>query len=124
MGALLTAYNSTVRKTRGILDATRTNVITNAQPKPLTEAMVLDLLQKVWESGGIQVSETATIMCGATQRRALTNEFITTKNYRDETRNVGGVSVDTIITDFGRLNGSGNERQNSMSSVMSSNTVS
>lgn len=96
--------NSTVRKTRGILDATNNNVITNAQPKALTEAMVLDLLQKVWESGRIQVSETTTLMCGATQRRALTNEFITKKNYREESRNVGGVSVDTIITDFGRLN--------------------
>jgi hypothetical protein len=96
--------NSTVRKTRGILDATKTNVVTNAQPKPLTEAMMLDLLQKVWESGGIQVSETATLMCGATQKRALTAEFITKKNYREESRNVGGVSVDTIITDFGRLN--------------------
>lgn len=54
--------NSKVRRTRGILEATKTNVITNATAAPLTEVMVLDLLQKVWTSGGIQVSETATLM--------------------------------------------------------------
>lgn len=95
--------NSTLRKTRGILEATRTNVITNATPAPLTEGMVVDLLQKVWENGGIQVSETATLMCNAWQKRRLTDEFITRKNYREETRNVGGVAVTTIETDFGRL---------------------
>ncbi|ACU37166.1 SU10 major capsid protein [Actinosynnema mirum] len=96
--------NSTVRKTRGILEATRTNVITNSTPTPLTESMVIDLLQKVWENGGIQISETATLMCGAWQKRRLTDEFVTRKNYQEQTRNVGGVSVSTIETDFGRVN--------------------
>ncbi|MBB5801133.1 hypothetical protein F4560_000901 [Saccharothrix ecbatanensis] len=96
--------NSTVRKTRGILEATRTNVITNATPQPLTEALIIDLMQKVWENGGIQISETATLMCNAWQKRQLTNEFVTKKNYREETRNVGGVAVSTIETDFGRVN--------------------
>ncbi|GGN28893.1 hypothetical protein GCM10011609_85490 [Lentzea pudingi] len=31
-------------------------------------------------------------------------EFITKKNYQESTRNVGGVAVTTIDTDFGRLN--------------------
>ena len=95
---------SKVRKTRGILEAVKTNVVTNAQPAPLTERMVLDLLQAVWTSGGIQVSEAATLMCGAWQKRQLTNEFITKKNYREVSRNVGGVAVSTIETDFGQLN--------------------
>ena len=96
--------NSKARRTGGILEATKTNVITNATAAPLTEAMILDLLQKVWTSGGIQVSETATLMCGAWQKRMLTTEFITKKNYREQTRNVAGVSVNTIETDFGTLN--------------------
>lgn len=96
--------NSKVRKTRGILEATRTNVITNATPALLTEGMIIDLLQKVWENGGIQISETATLMCNAWQKRQLTTEFVTKKNYREESRNVGGVSVATIETDFGRVN--------------------
>src|SRR5690606_8240445 len=34
----------------------------------------------------------------------LTKIFITDKNYQEQTRSVGGVSVQTIETDFGRLN--------------------
>jgi hypothetical protein len=70
----------------------------------LTEGGVIDLLQLVWENGGIQNGETATLMCNGTVKRGLTKVFITDKNYREETRNVGGVSVQTVETDFGRLN--------------------
>jgi hypothetical protein len=70
----------------------------------LTEGMVLDLLQDVWTSGGIQESETATLMCGATLKRALTKIFITDKGFQESSRTVGGVHVMTIETDFGRLN--------------------
>lgn len=71
---------------------------------PLTEDIVLEHMQMVWENGGIQVSETATLMCNATLKRGLTELFITRKNYQEMTRNVAGVSVQTIETDFGRLN--------------------
>lgn len=96
--------NATPRKTNGILNAVTTNVITNATAAALTEKMVLDLLQKVWESGGIQVSDTATLMCNAAQKRALTTIFITNKNFQETSRTVGGVRVQTIETDFGTLN--------------------
>ena len=98
------ADNATARKTRGLLSAITTNVTTNGTAAALTEAMILDLLQDVWENGGIQVSETATIMCNAWQKRTLTKIFVTDKNYQEMSRNVGGVSVSTIETDFGRLN--------------------
>lgn len=98
------ATNATPRKTRGLLEATATNVITNGVAAPLTEGMILDLLQQVWTNGGIQVSETATIMANAWQKRMLSKIFITDKNYQEQTRNVGGVNVQTIETDFGRLN--------------------
>jgi hypothetical protein len=74
------------------------------EPVALTEAMVLDLLQDVWESGGIMDSETATLICAGTLKRALTKIFITDKNFREMSRNVGGVALDTFETDFGRLN--------------------
>ncbi|MEU4332336.1 SU10 major capsid protein [Nonomuraea dietziae] len=98
------ADNTTARKTRGILAAITTNVIVNGTATALTEDMVLDLLQMVWDNGGIQESETATLLCNSFQKRQLTNIFITQKNYREEKRNVGGVSVQTIETDFGTLN--------------------
>ncbi len=70
----------------------------------LTETMVLDLLQSVWDNGGISVSDTATLMCNSWLKRALTTIFITSKGFIETTRNVGGVHVSTIETDFGTLN--------------------
>jgi len=98
------ADNTTARRTRGLLAAITTNVIANGAPTALTEDMVLDLLQMVWENGGIQESETATLICNAFQKRQLTDIFITQKNYQESSRNVGGVRVTTIETDFGTLN--------------------
>lgn len=43
-------------------------------------------------------------MCNAWQKRQLTNEFVTKKNYQEQTRNVGGVAVSIIETDFCRIN--------------------
>lgn len=71
---------------------------------PLTDTLVSNLLQQVWENGGIQEQETATLMCGASLKRALTKIYITDRGFQEQTRNVGGVSVMTIETDFGRLN--------------------
>lgn len=65
---------------------------------------VLDLMQLVWANGGIQESETATIIAGAYGKRWLTKAFITDADYQEATRNVGGVNLTTIETDFGRLN--------------------
>ena len=96
--------NSTARKTRGLLEAISTNVVTNGTPAALTETMVLDLMQAVWEAGGIQESETRTIVLGAKQKRALSKIFITDKGYQEGSRNVGGVNLKTIETDFGTCN--------------------
>lgn len=106
------ANNSSARKTRGILEAITTNVITAPDDDGagagttgvLTEAMVLDLMQDVWENGGITEQETATFVVNAAQKRRLTKIFVTDKNYQEMTRNVGGVSLQTIETDFGKLN--------------------
>ncbi|WP_432034585.1 SU10 major capsid protein [Streptomyces antibioticus] len=106
------ATNADPRKTRGILAAITTNVI-DAAGVPIDDDasgaeepgyLLLDLLQSVWENGGIQVSETATLMCGAYQKRKITKAFITDRNYQEQSRNVGGVNVTTIETDFGLLN--------------------
>ncbi len=105
------ADNATPRKTRGILEAITTNVTvksvdgTTGLPNTvLTENDVLNLMQDVWESGGMQSSESATLMCSGTVKRQLSTIFITNKGYAEETRTVGGVNVQTIETDFGRLN--------------------
>ena len=68
--------NASPRKTKGILEAITTNVITNTADTALTEKMVLDLLQKVWDAGGIHESETATLMVNSTLKRALSKIFV------------------------------------------------
>jgi hypothetical protein len=101
-----TANTFTIAATRGgttIAFATDGGAAVH-EPVALTEAMVLDLLQGVWEQGGIMVAETAALMAAGQLKRALTKIFITDKNYQEQTRTVGGVSVQTIETDFGRLN--------------------
>ena len=94
--------NTTARKTRGIANAAGNSA--DMADAALTEDKVLDLMQAVWENGGIQVSETATLMCNANVKRQLTKLFVTDKNYREESRNVAGVNVTTIETDFGKVN--------------------
>ena len=74
------------------------------EPTPITDTIMFDLLQQVWENGGIQESETATVMVGASLKRALTKIFIKDRNFQETTRNVGGVSLQTFECDFGRLN--------------------
>lgn len=93
--------NTAPRKTRGLLEATTTNVVGASS---LTSTVVNDLFQEVWDNGGIQESETRTIIVGSTMKRLLTKAFISDSGYEESTRNVGGVNLQTIETDFGRAN--------------------
>ena len=77
---------------------------TIAKLADITEATVLDLMQSVWSSGGIQEQQTAALMCNGTLKRKLTKIFITDKKYYEQSRNIAGVSVTSIETDFGMLN--------------------
>lgn len=99
----LPANNSTARKTRGLIEAIETNEV-DLSDAVLTADDVLDLMQEVWTNGGIQEAETRTLMVNAPLKRALSKLFVTDKNYQEATRNVGGVNLQTIETDFGRTN--------------------
>jgi hypothetical protein len=100
---LLPPDNGQARRTRGLLQAITTNA-TDAAGAALTEDTILDLFERVWTAGGIQEGETRTLICGSWVKRQLTSIFVTNKNYREETRNVGGVNLQTFETDFGRSN--------------------
>ena len=97
------ANNATARKTRGIIAATVTNVVNNAPAAALTKTMVDTLLQQVWAAGGISEQETATLMCGGAQKLALSKLYLP-EGREPRSRDVGGVNVETIVTDFGELN--------------------
>ncbi len=99
------ANNSTARRTRGLLEAITTNVNANGgTPRALTAALVLDTIQTAWTNGGFREQVTATIMVGAKQKRALTTLFITDARFRTADRNVAGVNLQTLETDFGTVN--------------------
>lgn len=65
---------------------------------------LLALMQEVYENGGIMESDTAAVVANAWNKRQLTKKFVgTDAGYRQDSRTVGGVRVDTIMTDFGEL---------------------
>lgn len=65
------------------------------------------LLQQVFDSGGITEEGTATLFVGSGGKLALTAAYASAYgkvNPFGTSRNVGGVAMDTIVTDFGTLN--------------------
>lgn len=77
---------------------------TNPWETALTPAVVGDLLQLAYDNGGISEQETAVLLTNSSQKRAITNAYASSYGQFHETsRTVGGVAVDTLITDFGTL---------------------
>ncbi|MFB8763834.1 SU10 major capsid protein [Nocardiopsis alba] len=107
------ADNTAPRRTRGLIQAiegaadeipgAEANVI-DAQGAAVTEDAVLDLMQMIWDAGGIREDETRTAIVNSTQKRALTRAMIRERGYQEMARDVGGVNLSYIETDFGRLN--------------------
>lgn len=63
-------------------------------------------VQGVYDNGGLN-GETATFLVSSSQKRALTAAYATAYGKANPfagTRNIGGVSVDTVLTDFGTFN--------------------
>jgi len=98
------ANNSTARQTRGLLTAITTNVAANGgTPRALSKALFDGLLTTMFGNGAV-IDETTVVMAGAAQKVNLSNIYsAATLNQPTQTRNVGGVAVDTIVTDFGVL---------------------
>ncbi len=73
----------------------------------LTVAGLEALMQQVYDAGGISGQGTATLFCSSRQRRALSaayaNEYGKTDLFGGS-RNVGGVAMNTVVTNFGNLN--------------------
>lgn len=98
------ANNSTARQTRGLRTAITTNVAANGgTPRALTKALFDGLLTTMFGNGS-RIDETTAVICGAAQKVNLSNVYsAATLNQPTQTRNIGGVAIDTIVTDFGVL---------------------
>lgn len=71
---------------------------------PVDAEAVGNAMQLAFENGGLQEGETRTAIVGPLQKRRLTKALVTDKGYIEASRNVGGVNLQTIETDFGLLN--------------------
>lgn len=97
------ANNATARQTRGILTAITTNVNANGGvPRALSKAIIDSTLTTAFNNGARLPQATTVLMMGPAQKVALSNLYAAaTLNQPTMTRNVGGVAVDTLVTDFG-----------------------
>jgi len=107
IAAGITADVFSVSLTKGGAAVNITTDYSDATVLPLTEPtalMVLQLMQDIWDLGGIQESETRTAFVNSGLKRYMTKFFITDQGYQETSRSVGGVSVTAVQTDFGSLN--------------------
>lgn len=97
------ADNLTARKTRGILAAITSNINANgAVNRPLTKLIIDATLQLAFTNGAKLPQASTVFMCGAAQKVALTNAYaIPALNQVTRDRTIGGLAVDTLVTDFG-----------------------
>jgi len=95
--------NASPRKTRGLLQAITTNVRDLNGSVPDIED-VNDLFQIAYDNGGLLEGDTRTLICGSAMKRHLTKLFIrdVAQGFYQQSRNVGGVNLAVIETDFGR----------------------
>jgi hypothetical protein len=73
----------------------------------VTKDNVNKLLQSAYDNGGISEQSTATLFVPSGQKLAITSAYASAYGQADPlagTRTVGGVAVNTIVTDFGVLN--------------------
>lgn len=77
--------------------------ITMERLTPVDGEAIGNAMQLAYENGGLQEGETRVALVGPLQKRRLTKALVTDKGYVEQTRNVGGVNLQTIETDFGQL---------------------
>ena len=89
-------------KTRGIITACTTNTVTNTEATALTKTMLKTLLKSVFNNGG--TVDGGILMCDATQKMAITGLYEGQTGYvAPLSRNIGGMNIDTLVTDFGNV---------------------
>lgn len=95
--------NATARTTRGVLTAVTTNVNANGGTnRALTKAIVDATLTTAFTNGAKLPQASTVFMAGPAQKINLSNVYAAaTLNQPTQTRNIGGVAIDTLVTDFG-----------------------
>lgn len=96
------ANNSTVRATQGVLGAAATVSANGGTPRALSKTILDSHLKAMFDAGAKLNQATTVILVGAAQKIALSNVYGTALlNAVQRDRTVGGVAIDTLVTDFG-----------------------
>ncbi len=87
----------TAARTRGILEAITTNVLDNGGiPAALEKANIDDLVRSMADNGA--AFQEPVLFCGSKQKQVITSLF--ESSFQSDSRTVGGMAIDTIMTDF------------------------
>jgi hypothetical protein len=96
------ANNSSARTTGGVLTNAATVSANGGTGRALTKAIVDAHLKSMFDAGAKLPQDTTVFMVGSAQKVNLSNTYATaTLNQVPFQRNVGGVNIDTLVTDFG-----------------------
>lgn len=107
------ANNTQPRKTRGIIPAIETNVVTVDAPSggsagdvdDIDTDMIDELVQTVYTNGGVMEGGTATLMVPPIYRSKITKLYASRfGQYTESSRNIAGVHATQLVTDFMTLN--------------------
>ena len=90
---------NTANKTRGLGEAVQLTGGTrvNANSAALTRAMLQELWREMFDAGAMFMNPV--LICGGYQKQAISDIY----GYAPESRNVGGVNIQQIETDFGNI---------------------
>ena len=88
---------STARKSRGLLAAVDSGHVVSAAGEQLSQDHIDLLLQTMFDNGALDSTENVVIVCNSYQKRRFSKIY----GYAPEHRNIGGVNIQQIETDFG-----------------------
>jgi Family of unknown function (DUF5309) len=74
----------------------------NPSPTTTTKAVINNLAQTVYDTGGISDLNAATFLVPSTQKLAISNAYAS--SFQENSRIIGGINVSTVVTDFGTVN--------------------
>jgi hypothetical protein len=89
--------SATVNKTRGLLAAIESNVVTNSTAAALTKAMMQAMFKEMFDNGA--TFSNIVLWVNSFQKQAITSLY----SYAPQDRNVGGTNIKQIETDFGNI---------------------
>jgi hypothetical protein len=96
---------SATKSGSAITIGTATVSVEAASTVALTVDDVEGILQMAYDNGGVSEQSTATVIVNSSQKRAISSAYANAYGkFMETSRTVGGVAVDTIVTNFGTLN--------------------